>query len=284
MVAVLAPATGRLADPHEVGRLEAGAVMRGADEGLHQPRTILVAGFEILRHTRQHLAQHLAGQVAALHAGADQEPAQAQHPVQMGLALLSAPSHPRLARPQLQRRGRKPDRAQHPVRRDHQIAHLAARKGRRPLRMLEVQQGIPHPPLPALLYHLQRQPRDRLHRTRHRRGRRHRRVETLRHRRAPATPRRRQRNPPRLVQRVERLETTRELGRPARIHKPELRAHPPPHRRPVVQRLLRHNPLEASLRLRRTKGSVVSGSDAPCRDATRRKLICPALNAGTRQR
>ena len=92
MVAVLAPATGRLADPHEVGRLEAGAVMRGADEGLHQPRTILVAGFEILRHTRQHLAQHLAGQVAALHPGADQEPAQAQHPVQMGLALLSAPS------------------------------------------------------------------------------------------------------------------------------------------------------------------------------------------------
>ena len=254
MVAVLAPATGRVPDPHEVGRLEAGPVMRGADEGLHQPRTIPVAGFEILPQTRQHLAQHLAGQVAALHAGADQEPAQAQHPVQMRQTLLATPPHPRVARPQLQRRSRKPDRAEHPVRRDHQIAHLAARKGRRPLRMLEVQQRIPHPALPALRYQLQRQPRDRLHRTRHRRGRRHRRVETLRRGRAPDTPRRRQRNPPRLVQRVERFETTRQLGRPARIHKPELRAHPPPHRRPVVQRLLRHNPLEASLRLRRTKG------------------------------
>ena len=61
-------------------------------------------------------------------------------------------------------------------------------------------------------------------------------------------------NPPRLVQRVERFEATRQLRRPPRIHKPELRAHPPPHRRPVVQRLLRHNPLKASLRLRRTKG------------------------------
>ena len=120
--------------------------------------------------------------------------------------------------------------------------------------MLEVQQGIPHSALSALRYPLQRQPRDRLHRTRHRRGRHHRRVETLRRGRAPDTPRRRQRNPPRLVQRVERFETTRELGRPARIHKPELRAHPPTHRRPVVQRLLRHNPLEASLRLRQTKG------------------------------
>ena len=175
--------------------------MRGADEGLHQPRTILVAGFEILRHTRQHLAQHLAGQVAALHPGADQEPAQGTAPGAdgLGVAQRSIPSTPRapaIATPRPKTRPRPAGRRRRACAPESQIANLAARKGRRPLRMLEVQQGIPHPALPALLYQLQRQPRDRLHRTRHRRGRRHRRVETLRHRRAPAAPRRRQRNPP----------------------------------------------------------------------------------------
>ena len=143
--------------------------------------------------------------------------------------------------------------------------------------------GIPHPALPALLYPLQRQPRDRLHRTRYRRGRRHRRVETLRRGRAPATPRRRQRNPPRLVQRVERFETTRELGRPARIPQtrtPRTPAAPPP---PGCSAPPAPQSARGELATQAHEGSVVSGSGAPCRDATRRELICSALNAGTGQ-
>ena len=181
--------------------------------------------------------------------------AQAQHPVQMRQTLPATPPHPRLARPQLQRRGRKPDRAEHPVRRDHQIsapgspqrssspadARSAARystPGAAGL-ALPAPATTPRPPPP---YPAPPWPPPPARRNAAGVGA------------PPDTPRRRQRNPPRLVQRVERFKTTRELGRPARIHKPELRAHPPPHRRPVVQRLLRHNPLAASLRLRRTKG------------------------------
>ena len=282
MSPVLAPAPGGVADPHEVGRLEAGSVVRKADKGLNQPRAVPVADLEIRRQTMQHLAQHRAGQVTALHAGADQEPAQAQHPVQMGLALPIAPPHPRLARPQMQRRSRKPDRAEHPVRRNNQIAHLATGKCRRASGMLEVQQGIPQQALRAFLDPHQRQPLDRFHRTRHPRGRRHRLVETPRRGSAPTAPGRRQHNPPRPLQPVERFEATRKLGRPAGIDKTELRAHPPPHRRAAVQRLVRHNVREAGLRLRCTQGLQNLALDHHAVTYTRQKPICPSLRCGYR--
>ena len=278
---VLTPATGGVAHPHEIGRLEAGSVVHRVDKGLHQPRAVPVAGLEIRRQTPQHPAQHLAGQVAALYAGADQQPAQAQHPVQMGLALRSAPPHPRLARPQVQRRRRKPDRAEHPVRRNNQIAHLAAGKRRRPSRMLEVQQGIPHPALPILLDPLQRQPRDRFHRTGHLHGCLHRLGETPWRGNAPPAPGARQHNPPQLLQSVERFEATRELDRPAGIDKTELRTHPPPHRR--AARRLCHNLGKADLRLRCPKGLQNLALDHHAVTYTRRKPFCPASDVGTGQ-
>ena len=201
----------------------------------------------------------------------------------MGLALPSAPPHPRLARPQMQCRSRKPDRAEHPVRRNDQIAHLATGKCRRAPRMLEVQQGIPQQALRAFLDPRQRQPLDRFHRTRHPRGRRHRLVETPRRGSAPTAPGRRQHNPPRPLQPVERFEATRELGRPAGIDKTELRAHPPPHRRAAVQRLLRHNVREAGLRLRCTQGLQNLALDHHAVTYTRQKPICPASDGGTGQ-
>ena len=71
MVSVLAPAPCGVPDAHEVRRLEADAVVLGLDKGLHQPRTVVVAGLEVLSHSTQHPAQHMAGQMTAPHRGTE---------------------------------------------------------------------------------------------------------------------------------------------------------------------------------------------------------------------
>ena len=82
------------ADAHEVRRLEADSVVLGVDEGLHQPRAVVIAGLEVRLHPAQHPTQHMAGQMAAPHCGADEEAAQAHHPVQVRscVARRSTPS------------------------------------------------------------------------------------------------------------------------------------------------------------------------------------------------
>ena len=54
---------------------------------------------EIPRQAPQHPPQHMARQMRTAHRGADQESAQAHHPVEMIPALLLAPRDPTVARP-----------------------------------------------------------------------------------------------------------------------------------------------------------------------------------------
>ena len=220
------------------------------DERLDQPRAIMVAALEVRLQSTQRPAQHMTGQVAAPHAGPNQKPAQAHHPMQMIPSLPVAPPHPLVARAQMQRRRRKTDRPQHPVRGDDQIPYLAAGERRRPVRMLEVKQGVPEQAPPVVLDQFQRQPLHIGHLPRIPPGRLHGRFQTAR-RRCPNTAlRRRKRQPARRLQHPQRLQATRQLRRPARIEKAELRAHPATDRRPAGRRLVRKNAGKAILRSR----------------------------------
>ena len=80
MGAVTASSPRGGADAHEVRRPQARAVVLGRDEGLHQPRAVVVAGLEVRLDPAQHPPQHMAGQMAAPHRRADEESAQAHHP------------------------------------------------------------------------------------------------------------------------------------------------------------------------------------------------------------
>ena len=160
MGAVAASSTRGVADAHEVRRPQAHSLVLGLDEGLHQPRAVVVAGLEVRLDPAQHPPQHMAGQMAAAHRGADEEAAQAYHPVQVRAALLVAPPHPRIARAKTQRRGGESDRAQPSVRRVDEIAYLAADEGGG-ARMLGGEQRVPDPALRLVLDHYHLKPSNR---------------------------------------------------------------------------------------------------------------------------
>ena len=253
MGAVVASSTRGGADAHEVRRLETDSVVLGVDEGLHQPRTVVVARLEVCPHPAQHPPQQMAGQMAAAHRGADEESAQAHHPVQMGGALRIAPPHPRIARAKTQRRGRESDRAQPSMGRPDEIAELATDEGGGAVRMLVGEQCVPYPALCLVLDHHQPQPFDIAHRTRHADGRGHRCLQAARRGSMAVGTRRRQSNLSLGLQHRERLQAPCELRGPAGIDESELRADFTPQSGTALERTVCHNGLEACLGLGRTK-------------------------------
>ena len=195
----------------------------------------------------------MAGQMAAAHRGADEEAAQAHHPVQMGAALRIAPPYPRIARVKAQRRGRESDRAQPAMGRADEVADLAADEGGGALRMLGGEQGVPDPPLRLVLDHHQPQAFNIAHLGRH--------VDRGGHGRIEASGRRPmtmgagcgQRNLLLRVQHLERFQAPGELCAPAGIDEAELRADLAPKRGTALPRTLCHNGLEARSGLGRTQ-------------------------------
>ena len=113
------------------------------DEGLQQPGPVAVPTLEVLAHRARRPAQHVRGQIAALHVGANQAPAQPHHPVQVDAPVRVVPSDPDIASLQPPRRGREPHAAEPPVGGADQITQLRADKGTRTTRVLVSHQCVP---------------------------------------------------------------------------------------------------------------------------------------------
>ena len=94
---VLAAASGRLADAQEAGGPQAAPVIARIDEALNQPRPEPVARLEIPGQPPQDAPEQVAGEMRAARRRADQEAAQADHPVEMLPPPLVAPRHPAVA-------------------------------------------------------------------------------------------------------------------------------------------------------------------------------------------
>ena len=81
MPPVLPPAPRRAPDAHEIRRPQTRPRLRALHERFHQPGPVAVARREVPRQAAQHAPRHMAGQIRA--ARPDQEPTQADHPVQV---------------------------------------------------------------------------------------------------------------------------------------------------------------------------------------------------------
>ena len=274
LVPVLAPPPRRAPDAHEVRRLEAGPVPVGLDKRLHQPRAIAVAGLEISPQAAQHTAQHMAREVTATHPGTNQKPAQAHDTVQMGSTLLLAPRHPRVARAQMQRRRGHPQRPQHPMRRDDEVAQLAADKRRRAVGMLAMKERVPHHAPLFVLHQHQREPFDIPQLIGHIHGRRHCSVETAWRRCPLVMTGGRERNSPRVLQHLQRLQAARKLRSSPGIDKPELAAHALPDQATAGKWVRRHNTIKTRLGIERAKGAENLALDHHAVSYTRRGTTC----------
>ena len=144
---VLATAPGGRADAQEVGRAQAGSVISLVGETLHQIRAKAVALLEVAWQAAQDAPEHVAGQVRAAHRRADQETAQAHDALKMAPAPGVVPSDPAVARRGPQCGGGKSRRSEPTVRRTNEVAHLAAREGRHPVRVLTCDQRVPQSPV-----------------------------------------------------------------------------------------------------------------------------------------
>ena len=239
---VLATTARGLANTQEVGRPQAGPIVARIGKALHEPGTEPVARSEILRQPPQQPPQHMARQMRTAHRRADQEAAQTHHPVEMIPALLLAPRDPAVARRNPQRSGGKACRAQPAMRRTHQVADLAAGKGRHPVWMLPRHQCGPQ----GSLRHRRDQPDvkgvnpSRMRRNLHR-------LRNLRRKHAGPVARnpgsgRRQNDLGRpLGQRRQRLQAAGNLRAAQRIDKRKLRADPATQRPPAVEPFLRQD-------------------------------------------
>ena len=85
----------------------------------------------------------MGSQVAALDAGAHQQPAQAQHPVQVSASARLVPADPCVASPQAPRTRGEPHAAQPTLRRAYQIPQLRTDKGSGAARVLMRHQRVP---------------------------------------------------------------------------------------------------------------------------------------------
>ena len=144
---VLATAPGGRADAQEVGRAQAGSVISLVGEALNEIRAKAVAFLEVARQAAQDAPEHVAGQVRAAHRGADQETAQAHDALKMAPAPGVVPSDPAVPRRGPQRRGGKSRCPEPTVRRTDEVADLAAREGRHPVRVLACDQRVPQGPV-----------------------------------------------------------------------------------------------------------------------------------------
>ena len=144
------------------------------DERFQQPGAIAVQTLAVVADRPGGPAQHVGGQVAARNAGAHQQPAQSQHPVQVGATARIVPPDPGVAGPQPPRTRREPDPAQPTMRRTHQIPQLRADKRPGAARVLVRHQRVPDPALLAGLHQHQGQTPNLVDRARHVHCRRHR--------------------------------------------------------------------------------------------------------------
>ena len=183
--AVLTPAPAGLTHPNPVGRAHARPGVCGlVDERLQQPGAIAVETLEVVADRPCGPAQDVRGQVAAADAGAHQQPAQSQHPVQVGAPTRVVPADPGVASPQTPRACCEPDPAQPAMPGAYQITQLVADKGPGAARVLMHHQRVPDPALLVGLHPHQRQVPNLADRVRHVSRRRHRVRE---HTRAPHT-------------------------------------------------------------------------------------------------
>ena len=174
MGAVVASASAALPHPDPVRRAQARrGVLAFVDKGLQQPGPVAVDTLEVLAQRPHDPAQDMRGEIAAHHAGANQEPAQSHHPVQVGAALCVVPAHPGVAGVEPARRGREPHRAEPPVGGADQIAHLMAHERTRAARMFMRHESVPDQALRVGLDPHQRQLAHRPDRARHIVGRCH---------------------------------------------------------------------------------------------------------------
>ena len=214
----------------------------------------------------------MAGEMRADDTGTDQEPVQANHPVEIRLTLRVAPVHPAVAHRKSQRCGGKPRRSQNAMRRPDKIVDLAAGKGRDPQRMLVRDQRVPDPAIRPCgdrrnlqIPNLRKPVRNLPHRQ-------NRRLEDMRARTNRSCLRRRQSNPFRTpLQRSERLQTPRQLRTTPRIEEAKLIAKPTTDRVTTDKALLRKNPGDPGLRRRIAKRAA---SDPVER---RPQITCPLL-------
>ena len=181
--AILATATAGLTHPNPVRRAHARPRLFGlVDERLQQPGAIAIQTLAVVADRPDDPAQHVRGQVATHDAGAHQQPAQPQHPVQVGTPARIVPPDPGVAGPQPPRTRRKTDAAQPAMRRTHQIPQLRADERTGPARVLVRHQRVPDLPLLVGFHQLQGQTHNRADRARHV----HRRRQRLREHPRPA--------------------------------------------------------------------------------------------------
>ena len=226
MGAVVAPAPGSFPDPHPVGRAQARAGVRAfVDEGLDQQRPEAVPALEVLAHGAHGAAQRPGGQIMAIHARADQHPAQPRDAVQVRTPSRLVPADPGVAGRQPPRRGREPDRPQPTVRRTHQITHLATDERAGAARMFTPHQRVPEFALRVGVDPHQPQIAHLAHRARHRLGRRHRPPQLPGPTTAPGA-RRRQPQAPVGFQRPQRPTATGPLPAALAVAQVERLAHP----------------------------------------------------------
>ena len=173
--AVPAPAPACLTHPNPVRRAHARPRVFGlVHERLQQPGAIAVEALTVVADRPCGPAQHVGGQVAARDAGAHQQPAQSQHPVQVSAPALVVPSDPGVAGAQAPRTCREPDAAQPAMRRAHQIPQLRTDERTGAPRVLVRHQRVPDPALLVGLHPHQRQVPQRADRVGHVHCRRHR--------------------------------------------------------------------------------------------------------------
>ena len=166
--AILATATAGLTHPNPVRRAHARPRLFGlVDERLQQPGAIAIQTLAVVADRPDDPAQHVRGQVATHDAGAHQQPAQSQHPVQVRAPARIVPPDPGVAGPQPPRTRRKPDPAQPAMRRTHQIPQLRADERTSPARVLVRHQRVPDLPLLVGFHQLQGQTHNLADRARH---------------------------------------------------------------------------------------------------------------------
>ena len=117
------------------------------DKGLHQQRPVAVVALEVGGQAAQGQREGLGGEVAAGHAGTDQEAAEPGHAMQLAHAPVGVPADEGVARGQCQGRRGEAEGPQHAVLGDQQVAHLRADVLDGPARVLAAHQFVPDAPL-----------------------------------------------------------------------------------------------------------------------------------------
>ena len=210
---VLAPAPAGRTHADPVRRPKARPRLCGlVDERLQQPGPIAVEALAVVTDRPGGPAQHVRGQIAARDAGAHQQPAQAQHPVQVGASARVVPADPGVAVSQAPRTRGEPHPAQPTMRRAYQIAQLRTDKRSGAARVLMRHQRVPDSALLVGFHPHQRQVPDLADRGRHVNRRSHRlRKHTRPPRTAAGRPVPRQRNVARRLEVGQRRRAARAL-------------------------------------------------------------------------